>query len=321
MPTGACGINCDVCKLRLLDICSSCGPGKSQEAQYKLESQKLLLGDTCPILACAVLNRVDYCLRDCSIFPCENFSSGPYPFSQVFLGMQERRRRQRPPALNHNRTPVSIPEAYWDQLGQREVTALCNWTLTQPHPEGGLQFHCLHQEIWVDIGRRCLKRLERGFWEPLDDPLLELVTLLYFNGLTAIVPLGKDLIGSKDLKEAHYFTGEHALPLAPVLERYSHDLPGFRTAAEYLDGRPLDMADAAYRLLPFPRVPLCYLLWKGDEEFSPKLTVLFDRSIEQVLSASAIWALVKVVNTALLQGPLVERTGFSRPVREVGNAI
>ena len=36
MPTGACGINCDVCKLNLLGTCSSCGPGKSLQAEKKL---------------------------------------------------------------------------------------------------------------------------------------------------------------------------------------------------------------------------------------------------------------------------------------------
>jgi len=88
-----------------------------------------------------------------------------------------------------------------------------------------------------------------------------------------------------------------------VLERYGNDLQGFRQVAAYLGGQALDMADAAFRLCPFPRVPLTYLIWEGDDEFSPKLSVLFDRSIEEVFSAAAIWTLVKVVNNALLQGP------------------
>ncbi len=65
----------------------------------------------------------------------------------------------------------------------------------------------------------------------------------------------------------------------------------------------MDMADAAYRLLPFPRVSLYYLLWQGDAEFEPRMSVLFDRTIEAVFSADAIWGLVGRVSTALLQGP------------------
>jgi len=289
------------------------------EAQKKLEAQKRLLGKPCPILACASMNQVDYCMRDCIVFPCDNFTSGPYPFSEGYLTMQERRRKQRPPALDHNHTPVAVPAEYWDQLRQRDLAELCNWTLAQPHEECGLQIRCLHQDILVDVAGGCLKRLVQGRCEVVKDPLLELITLLYLNNVDGTHPLGKDLAGPQDLKEAHYFIGSHALPLAPLLERYGDDLAGFKEAAEYLGGQALDIADAAYRLLPFPRVPLYYLLWEGDEEFAPKLSVLFDRSIEKIFSASAIWTLVKVVNTALLLGP--ERSMVGLCQRFSGNEL
>jgi hypothetical protein len=64
------------------------------------------------------------------------------------------------------------------------------------------------------------------------------------------------------------------------------------------------MADAAYQLFPFPRVPVYFLFWQEDAEFDPRISVLFDRSIEEVFSADAIWGLVSRVSTALLQGPV-----------------
>ena len=72
--------------------------------------------------------------------------------------------------------------------------------------------------------------------------------------------------------------------------------------AEYLEGQARDMADIAYRLLPFPRVPLYYLIWQGDDEFEPRITVLLDRPIEIALAADAIWALINRVTTSLLEG-------------------
>ena len=60
MPTGACGINCDICKLKLLGICSSCGPGRSREAEAKLAAQKRLFGGSCSILECARMNNLNY---------------------------------------------------------------------------------------------------------------------------------------------------------------------------------------------------------------------------------------------------------------------
>jgi hypothetical protein len=51
----------------------------------------------------------------------------------------------------------------------------------------------------------------------------------------------------------------------------------------------------------FPKVPLHYLLWKGDDEFQATVTILFDRSIEQHLAGDAIWAMTNLVTNILLQ--------------------
>jgi hypothetical protein len=116
--------------------------------------------------------------------------------------------------------------------------------------------------------------------------------------------MGSDIVGAKDLKEAHFFQGPHVLQTEPLLQRYGQDIRGFEDAAKFLGGRPVNMADAAYELLPFPRVPLYFLFFQGDAEFEPHISVLFDRSIEAVFSADAIWGLVGRVTTALLQGPV-----------------
>jgi hypothetical protein len=63
----------------------------------------------------------------------------------------------------------------------------------------------------------------------------------------------------------------------------------------------MGMADAAVRLKPFPRLHLYYLLWEEDEEFPARMNVLFERSIENVLAADAIWALVNRVSAELLK--------------------
>ena len=303
MPTGACGINCDVCKLNLLGSCSSCGSGTSAEAEKKLAAQRRLLGSTCSILACAQLNQVEYCLRDCNQFPCDNFRAGPYPFSQGFLNMQGRRLKERPPAFAPDGSRVSVAADYWDQLQTKDITSLCNLTLFSPFSSGKLLFQFLREDVVVDIENRCLRRLEQNDWVKSDDPLLELAVVHYLLNVKEIYPIDLDIVGVKDLKEGHFFQGPHALKTDPLLKRYGNDLRGFEQAAEYLEGSARDMADAAYRLLPFPRVPLYFLLWEGDAEFNAQMKVLFDRSIEKSLAADAIWALVNRVSTALLEGP------------------
>ncbi len=302
MPTGACGINCDVCKLNLLGTCSTCGPGTGPEAEKKLAAQQRLLGSTCSILSCARMNQLEYCMRVCKQFPCDNFRTGPYPFSQGYLNMQERRLNEKPPAYAPDGSRVTVDPVYWDDLLKRNIDTLCNFTLFECHSPGQLQFHFLNEEIMVDLKERCLKRVENDRWSPTDDPLLELVTVLYLTNVNGLYPIDKDIVGVKDLKEGHFFKGPHALRTEPLIRRYGRDLKGFGQAAQHLAGEPRDMADTAYRLLPFPRIPLYYLLWQGDEEFEPRVTVLIDRSVENVLAADAIWAMINRVTTALLMG-------------------
>jgi hypothetical protein len=215
--------------------------------------------------------------------------------------MQDRRRKQNPPALAPNKTRVDVPVYFWDDLQKKDVNTLCNLTLFSRVSPAQLVFHFLNEDVRVDLDARCLKRQDGQSWQKTQDPLLELVTVVYLNRVSALYPLGKEMVSTKDFKEAHFFQGPHALQIEPLLKRYGHDIGGFKQAAETLEGIPLDMADAAYRLLPFPRVPLYFLLWLADEEFDARISVLFDRSIEEVFSADAIWGLVNRVSTALLQ--------------------
>ena len=296
MPTGACGINCDVCRLNLKGVCTTCGPGASPEAAVKLAAQIRILGQPCPILACANLNRIEYCLGDCAQFPCETFKAGPYPFSEGYLQMHHRRQNERPKIYAPDGSHLALSEEYWQTAAARDETTICNLTFFKHVGQRCYRFRFLDMDVEIDLTHRCLKRLAGSrTWEALDDPLLTMVTVLYLKNVKVIFPLGQDIVGSKDLKESHFFSGPHEFRLAPLVHRFGDNLQSFTKACESLGGRRMDMADAAFKLLPFPRLALYFLLWTGDAEFKPRIQVLFDRPIETILAADAIWALVNRV--------------------------
>jgi len=116
------------------------------------------------------------------------------------------------------------------------------------------------------------------------------------NSLKAFLRRGFPL--EKNTKQSNFCTSLH------LLERFCGDLLGFKRAAESLGGKSKDLADLAYKISAFPKVPLFYLFWEGDEEFEPLLSVLFDRSVEKHLSADAIWGLVNLTTEALLRAPV-----------------
>lgn len=303
MATGACGINCDVCQLNLLGQCSSCGPGRSDLAARKSAAQQRILGHPCAILECARLNHIDYCPRDCPSFPCDNFSTSNYPYGERFLDMQKRRRSQGPPAIDPSGRPLQIDTNGWAVLAGRDMAQVANFTLTDiDGPSGHLRFRFLNRDILVNTKLRCMMELHEQGWEKLTLPLLELTILDYLSRVDCLHPIGQDLVAADDLSNAHYFTGRSRLQTGPLLARYSGDPSGFSNAGRHLGGCPEPMGDAAIRLTPFPRIPVYYLLWLGSSEFKSRISILFDRSIESVLSSPAIWCLVTLCTYHLLRG-------------------
>ncbi|MBW1955656.1 MAG: DUF3786 domain-containing protein [Deltaproteobacteria bacterium] len=299
MVTAACGIDCRVCRLFMLGVCSPCGAGTSREAEEKIAAQKQLLGAPCPVLACARMNHTAYCLRDCLSFPCDNFASGPYPFSKGFLSMQQRRRDAASPGKTPTGGSVEVPKEHWETLARMDISSVCQSGAVLREDSGRIRMPFLQEELRIDISRRGVFQKSGKTWNRIQDPLLALLCLVYLIGAQD-VPLKGRMVGVNELKTGHFFQGPHALDTKPLLRRFGMDLDGFRKAAAILGGVSMDLGDAAYAFRPFPRVPVYYLLWEGDAEFSPRLSVLFDETVEAHLPADAIWGLVNLVSHRLL---------------------
>jgi hypothetical protein len=61
-----------------------------------------------------------------------------------------------------------------------------------------------------------------------------------------------------------------------------------KLATEVYGAKPFDQGDLSVVVQALPMVPVALILWKGDDEFPPEGTILFDRSISNILSAEDI---------------------------------
>jgi hypothetical protein len=208
--------------------------------------------------------------------------------------MQERRRLDLQKAKSSSANGIQAPSEFWEDLQNKNLSELCDIALARQEDTDTLTLDFLNTEIRVHpLERKCFLKQD-GQWQVIDHSLLELLILVY---LLQVKPgwLFNEPIAVQDLKDAQFFQGPHELKTRLVMERFGHDLEGFRLAAEKLGGIRLKLADISYKLRPFPKIPLYFLLWKGDDEFAPRVSVLFDRSIDLHLSADAIWGLVNLV--------------------------
>ncbi len=86
-------------------------------------------------------------------------------------------------------------------------------------------------------------------------------------------------------------------PLIPV---FGQSPERFLDAGFRLGGRKAEYGDVSFVLAALPRIPMTYILWKGDEEFSATIQLLFDRSVEGYLSLEDIVVVGEMATNRLI---------------------
>ncbi|MDP2953478.1 MAG: DUF3786 domain-containing protein [Chloroflexota bacterium] len=92
--------------------------------------------------------------------------------------------------------------------------------------------------------------------------------------------------------------------IRPLVQAFGHDIEGFRRAGEALEGTPMSRTgDAAFRFLAFPLVPMASILYLGDDEVQPSVTILFDASAPSYLPTDDLYVTGIYLGGALRSHP------------------
>jgi len=186
----------------------------------------------------------------------------------------------------------------WKALGEQSAEDVSSRSLAEAR-EGGFELAFLDRAYLVHppSGRIAGPRQDRL----LEDPEFELLALTYLTQSQEL-PLDGQWISEKDLPGGSaFFRGPHALPVQPLLDRFGGDLEAFRRAGLALGGRGLQFGDAAFRFATLPRIPSACVLWRRDEEFPARVTMMFDRSLARQLPLDVVLALVHCLGVRLLE--------------------
>jgi hypothetical protein len=190
---------------------------------------------------------------------------------------------------------TTIDFFHWDKLSQLHPTDVCNRTeaIYNPTLEGFI-LPVYHLKYLILPKEKKILRIE---W---NDHTVEEELYQYFY-LMVLVYLTK----AKDIKPTHtwvsekglkggftFFQGPHRLQVEELEKLFGSDPEVFLRAGKKMGGSEILYGDKGFALEVFPRVPLAYILWKGDEEFPPRIRVLFDSTIESHLPLDIIWCMV-----------------------------
>jgi hypothetical protein len=128
-----------------------------------------------------------------------------------------------------------------------------------------------------------------------------IILLHYINNATG-VPLSGEKVAYGDIPSCmHYEPVFTKRVLKPLQNAFGYDKDAFLEAGLALGGKEEEYGDASFTLFAFPKVPVTFILWQGDEEFPPSMKALFDPSITGYLPLEDIVVIAKLAASRILK--------------------
>jgi hypothetical protein len=117
---------------------------------------------------------------------------------------------------------------------------------------------------------------------------------------------GTPLVGrSVTIKEIpdglNYFPTFTKRALKPLIDNFGKEPAKLLEAAMKMNGRKADYGDASAVVDCFSRVPLTFVVWRGDDEFPASAGILFDSCITDYLPAEDIIVLSEITGWRLVR--------------------
>ncbi len=125
--------------------------------------------------------------------------------------------------------------------------------------------------------------------------------LHYFNRAKG-TPLTNHKIAYKELPEGIiYFPTFYKRAIKPLLDHFGREPERLIGATEKLGGHKVDYGDVAVTINAFSYAPIILVLWRGNGEFVPDGSILFDNTVSDYLSIEDINVLCETISWKLVK--------------------
>jgi hypothetical protein len=202
---------------------------------------------------------------------------------------------------------ATVDPSYWEKLCRLHPTEVCNRTEARYHPSREGFLLPVYNRRYLVLPK--MRTIGRVAWN--DQPIEEDVSFFFSLMVLAYLNEAKDLnlthtwVSEKDLRGgATFFRGPHHLQVEEMEKRYGRDPEGFLQAGKRLGGHEIFYGDKGFALGVFPKIPLAYVWWAGDEEFPPRMGILFDATIQSHFNLDMIWCMVTETTRLLMEAPV-----------------
>jgi hypothetical protein len=192
-----------------------------------------------------------------------------------------------------------VNEEFWRDLAQADPEEIFRRTGVGRRDN---TFHVpyFNQEVVVDVDRQRVFRAGA----PEEEPgfRLCLITLLYLLHVDTggmgppVSPL--ELTGATTFFQSR---GPHAIPSAPLEDRFGRDLAGFLEMGRRLGAERRASGDGALAFPVYPGLTVEVILWLADDEFPAQVTFAVPSGLDRFWQLDAVLGLMGLVVKELLR--------------------
>jgi len=133
-------------------------------------------------------------------------------------------------------------------------------------------------------------------------PVRGKVLILHYFTSAKGTPAANRLITFRELPEGSVYSPTFSKrTIQPLLQYFGKDPYLLVDASEKLGGHKADYGDTAVTINAFSRVPITIILWRGDDEFVPQGSIVFDATISDYLPTEDITVLCETITWRLIK--------------------
>lgn len=85
-----------------------------------------------------------------------------------------------------------------------------------------------------------------------------------------------------------FYPAFHKSSILGLVKAFGHNSKQLLECAAAWGGKPATFGSASAIFQAFPEIPLCVIVWEGDEDVQANATILFDPSIEHLLHIESV---------------------------------
>ena len=201
-------------------------------------------------------------------------------------------------------------EELWQQLAGLDEAETAQRTMCQylPNPQRYV-ITLLNTEYVVNLAEKQIFSAQAGA-EPQLAEFLEQLCLLAYLINAKDLPLANKLVKAESLPGGEFFfRGLHSLPTEKLEKSFGQHPELLYQITEQFGAIRCEFGDASIKLYVLPRLPVTIIIWRSDDEFPGRASILFDQTASAQLPLDALLVAVNLAVDSIITA-VVKKDGM-----------